>query len=58
MFLLNDYQNLLKILHHTEIKGLEEAKVLTILGTKLEHRIANWIHGDKPEPEAPPPDVS
>lgn len=38
----DDYKNLLTILGGAEVRGLDQAKALAVLGAKLEERIAAW----------------
>lgn len=45
-----EYENLLALLHRVEIKGLAEAREVSVIAAKLEHKITSFT-----KPIAAPP---
>lgn len=39
----DDYGNMLKLLTNVEIKGLDAARYVSVLASKIENRIATWV---------------
>lgn len=52
----SEYELIRKVLDTVEVKGVENARALSLLAAKLEHRVATWFDGHPTgfEQEAPP----